>query len=212
MDWPDPNRKEVDMIRNRILPWGLAALALGLAAAAPAAAQQIARPGGDGEALSAPAATTYDPERVRTLMLSIHGYTREALDAASTDVPEILMMLAGDGQEQLTVRRQAVKGLSLYPSDEVLTFIENRVPAAPPPLKRLYLNSLGRFGQSFPDRVGALAETYLNDPELTVRYSALKLASQLESSPRVRTMLQSRLTREPDAQLRSEIEKRLALR
>ena len=205
---PETNRMETEMNLTGYRHLGLAALALALAASGgPAAAQQI-RPGGNaGQPVAR--ATTYDPERVRALMMSIHGYTREGLEGASTNVPEILMTLAGDGREETVVRRQSVKGLSLYPTEEVLTFIEKELVSAPLHLKRLYLNSLGGFAQGFPDRVSTVAETYLNDPELVLRYSALKLTGRVGQTPRVRTMLETRLTHEPDLKLRKEIEKRL---
>jgi hypothetical protein len=207
--WPSKaktsNRKEADMERT-VLSLALLTLLLG-AMAWPAMAQ--VRPGGAVEEELLSRATTYDPERVRALMLSIHGYTYAALESVSTDVPRILMMLAGDDRELMVVRRQAVKGLKLYPQADVLTFIENQVGRVPEPLRRLYLGTLGGFALGFPDRVSAIAETYLNDPELLVRYAALTLAGQLEPSPRVRSILETSLEREQDATLRSAIRKQL---
>ena len=190
-----------------------AVLALALLAPSPARAQITTtgvRPGGgDGGGEPPRPSVTYNPERVRALLLSIHGYTREGLQAASTNADEILMMLAGDGQEEMVVRRQAIKGLRLFPSDGTLSFIEREVGGAPEGLKRLYLSSLGGFAQAFPDRVGALAESALNDPLVNVRFSALKLTGELGQTPRVRSMLQSRLAAEPDAKLRAAIQQRL---
>lgn len=154
-------------------------------------------------------AAEYRPDRVRALMSSIHGYTREGLEAASTNVNEIMMMLAADDQEQVFIRRQAIKGLRLYPTDEVLTFIEQKSVSAPANLKRLYLSSAAGFVQAFPDRVATLAETHLSDESVNVRYSALKLSGALQASARVRTMLQNRLALEPDQKLRSAIQAKL---
>ena len=188
-----------------------AVLAMALLAPSPAVAQITAtgvRPDGGGGEPPRPS-VTYNPERVRALLLSIHGYTREGLQAASTNADEILMMFAGHGQEEMVIRRQAIKGLRLFPSDGTLSFIEREVGGAPEGLKRLYLSSLGGFAPAYPDRVGTLAESALNDPLVNVRFSALKLTGELGQTPRVRSMLQSRLAAEPDARLRTAIEQRL---
>jgi hypothetical protein len=171
-----------------------AALALAAGLAAIAQAQQ---------------ATEYRPDRIRALMTSIHGYTRAGLEAASTNVDEILMSLADDEQELMLVRRQAIKGLRLYPTAEVLSFIEQESVSAPANLKRLYLSSAAGFAQGFPERVRTLAETHLNDESVNVRFSALKLSGALEQGVQVRTMLQNRLALEPDQKLRSAIQARL---
>ncbi|MEE8555614.1 MAG: HEAT repeat domain-containing protein, partial [bacterium] len=149
-------------------------------------------------------------ERVRTLMLSIHGFTLAQLNAVSTDVPEILMTLADDGGELMLVRRQSIKGMRLYPTEPLLTFIEDRVDEAPLGLKRLYLSSLGGFAASDPARVTPLMEQALDDPDITVRYAALNLASQLGSTQEVQSILQTRLSVEPDGGLRGSIERQLA--
>jgi len=154
-------------------------------------------------------ATQYRPDRVRAMMTSIHGYTREGLEGASSNVDEILMMLAADDQEQMLVRRQAIKGLRLYTTADVLSFIEQNSAAAPESLKRLYLSSAAGFAGAFPARVQALAEANLNDSEVNVRFSALKLSDALRATPQLTTMLQSRLALESDAGLRAAIQRRL---
>lgn len=165
-------------------------------------------PGAGDEALGM--AASYDPERVRTLMLSIHGFTLAQLNAVSTDVPEILMTLADDGGELMLVRRQSIKGMRLYPTEPLLTFIGDRVDQAPLGLKRLYLSSLGGFAASDPARVTPLMEQALDDPDITVRYAALNLASKLSSTQEVQSILQTRLSVEPDGGLRGSIERQLA--
>lgn len=190
---------------------GAALLLAALGAAAPAWAQlgpTSENPNGAGTEPLRPS-VEYRPERVRALMLSIHGYTKAALQAASVDAEQILMMYAGDPQEAMVVRRQAVKGLRLFPQDSTLRFIESTMPGSPEGLKRLYLDSLEGFAAGFPDRVTALAGTALNDPLVTVRSSALHLTGVLQQTAGVRQMLESRLAVEPDAGLRSRIQQRL---
>lgn len=192
---------------------GAALIALAVLGLDVAAAQQIRTPrapgtpgvGGGGDAPLTPQATSFEPEKVRTLMLSIHGYTRAQLEAASTDVDQVLMVLADDPDELMLVRRQAVKGLRLYPTEEVLNFIEGRVDQAPLGLKRLYLSSLSGFVNSHPGRVTAIMEDALNDSEITIRYAGLNLARKLEGDGQVNSILQQRLDTEPDPTLRNRI-------
>ena len=164
-------------------------------------------------ALPAPAwaapASSYDPARLRQVLLSIHGYGKTALEAASTNVSEILTMIAGDPNEPMAIRRQAVKGLRLYPEDGVMTFIEKEAPTAPRTLKRLYLSSLSGFTATHPARVSALVAAHLEDADVTVRMDAVRLTDQLGATPQVQSILQNRMAREPDAGLRAEIQRRL---
>ena len=161
-----------------------------------------------GPALAAPA-SSYDPARLRQVLLNIHGYDKLALEAASTNVSEILMSLAGDPNEAMVVRRQAIKGLRLYPEDGVMNFIEQEAPSAPRSLKRLYLSSLSGFAASHPARVSALVAASLEDADASVRMDAVRLSDQLGATPQVKSLLQSRFSREPDAGLRAEIQRRL---
>jgi hypothetical protein len=163
---------------------------------------------GFGPAQAAPA-SSYDPARLRQVLLNIHGYDKAALEAASTDVSEILMTLANDPEELMVVRRQAVKGLRLYPEDGVMNFIEQQAPSAPRTLKRLYLSSLNGFAATHPARVSALVAANLEDADVSVRLDAVRLSDRLGATPQVKSILQSRLSREPDAQLRVEIQRRL---
>jgi hypothetical protein len=162
-------------------------------------------------ALAAPA-SSYDPVRLRQMLLGIHGFDKAALESASTNAPEILMSLANDPNEQMVVRRQAVKGLRWYPEDGVLGFIEQQAPSAPRTLKRLYLASLSGFAATHPARVTAVAATAIEDPDVAVRRDALTLSDRLGATPQVKSILQSRLAREPDAGLRAEIQSRLGTR
>jgi hypothetical protein len=154
-------------------------------------------------------ASSYDPARLRQALLSIHGFSKEALEAATTNAPDVLMLLAADPEEEMAVRRQAVKALRFYPEDGVMSFIEQQAPSAPRGLKRLYLSSLGGFVTSHPERVSVMAAAALEDADRSIRLDALKVADRLGARPEVRAMLQSRLAREADPGLRLEIQRRL---
>ncbi len=153
-------------------------------------------------------ATEYRPERVRILLMSIHGFTLAALNAASTDVAAILAGFI-DGGELMVVRRQAVKALRWFPSAEMLTFIEERVYTAPAGLKHLYLQSLGGFAAVAPERTTTVMAAMIDDADVTVRYAALHLSRALQSGPAVRAVLEGRLERESHRGLRQAIEERL---
>ena len=159
---------------------------------------------------SAPAplqqASIHDPARVRTMLQAVHGFSRAGLDAASTDVPRILTTFIDTVGETLLMRRQAVKALALYPTDENLVFIEDRIGAAPLGLKRLYVTSLGAFAGNRPGRVAVALKPLLEDGDITVRYAAAGVAGQHKDAPAIRALLENRLVKEKNASLHNEIQ------
>ena len=159
---------------------------------------------------SAPAplrqASSHDPARVRTLLQALHGFTRGSLDAASTDVPRILTTFIDSGAESMLMRRQAIKALALYPTDENLAFIETRIGAAPLGLRRLYVNSLGAFAETRPGRVAVALKPLLEDADITVRYAAAGVAGQHKDASAIRALLEDRLAKEKNASLHNEIQ------
>jgi hypothetical protein len=157
-----------------------------------------------------PAATTPDPDRVRTLLRALHGFSRAALDTASADVAAILMRFIDDPAEAVLVKRQAIKALGLYPTDSVLAFIEARAPAAPNPYKPLFVGSLGAFAASQPVRVTAAVTPLLADPDVGVRAAAAHLANTLPPSPTLKAALQDRIAVEPSADLRAKLRSALS--
>ena len=158
------------------------------------------------------AATEYRPERVRTLLKSIHGFTLPALVATSTGVTEILTGFIDDVNEPMVVRRQAIKALKWFPTDAMLTFIEQRVYVAPAGLKHLYLQGLSGFAHLAPQRVEAVMAVAMEDADITVRYAALNLSRSLGPSTQAASVLRGRLDRELDSRLRKAIEERLEMR
>jgi hypothetical protein len=159
-----------------------------------------------------PPATVRDPAAVRTLLSAIHGFTREQLEAASTDVPAILHGFIDDAGEPMLVRRQAVKALAYYPNAANLAFIAGRVDGAPLGLKRLYLGSLAGFGAVDAAGVSAILERALGDANVTVRQAAVGTAARLAELPVVRSTLQSHAASEPDPALRRQIQQALQAR
>lgn len=217
---PIPNVHPVRVFR-RMTPWIKLrnALLLGASALCGAipgvtSAQELnLAPGiaiGEGEPLEA--ATEFRPERVRTLLKSIHGFTLPALVATSTDVTEILTGFIDDVNEPMVVRRQAVKALKWFPTDAMLTFIEQRVYVAPAGLKHLYLQGLSGFAHLAPQRVEAVMAVAMEDADITVRYAALNLSRSLGPSTQAASVLRGRLDRELDSRLRKAIEERLEMR
>lgn len=183
----------------------------GLSAPAAGSSSTLATPqaGPAASAPAAPLASRRDPDAVRSVLKSVHGFSREALDAASTDVPDILQGFIDSAGEPLLVRRQAIKALALYPSDANLSFIEARVDAAPVGLRRLYLLSATAFGTARPAAVSAILERALGDDDVTVRGAAVAGAARLVHVSSVRSALEGRLDSEPDPALRREIGKAL---
>lgn len=167
------------------------------------------------EARSGPAprpaepAETRSPESVRRVLRSIHGFTRAALDAASTDVPDILMAIADDPDEAMALRRQAVKALGLYPDEAVLAFIEAEFADAPDSLQRIYLTTLRAFADTAPERATHIAAERLSHQDALMRNAALELAKRLPSSDRLVTALSTQLQQETDPNLRRELEETL---
>jgi len=155
-------------------------------------------------------ATAYDPARLRTQLLGIHGFTRAQLDAASTNVPQILMAWIDHPTESHFIRRQAIKALQLYPSDAVFGFIRERLPLAPPSLQHLYVTDLKDYVPTHPQEVQDLVLPLLSSPRVTVRHAAVDVAGQMKGSGNVVARLQERLSEEPDPGVKKDIERQLA--
>lgn len=149
-----------------------------------------------------PKATTYNPQAVRSLLLSVHGYTQEALEGASTNVPAILKDFITNGGGP---RLQAVRALALYPNDEMLAFIQQNLAGAPVSLKRQYAMVLTSFGHVRPQQVTAMLENLLADADLSVRHAAVYTANTMYLSERLQQVLQSRLRAENDQGLRKAL-------
>ena len=160
-----------------------------------------------------PPAGDYNPEAVKAVLKSVHGFDRAALDGASIDVPAILMAIIEDtGGSTGLERMQAVRALGLYPGEETLSFIETRMEASPTLLRRHYAVSLRAFAAERPERVTSLMERLVGDGDLIVRSSAVGLAEELQGDARVRGILESRLAEEANPQLRKAIQKALEAR
>ena len=162
-----------------------------------------------------PPASDYNPDAVRAVLKSIHGFDRPTLDGASTDAAAILMNIIEDPASTGLERMQAVRALELYPSDETLAFIEARMDAAPTLLRRHYAISLRAFAGQQPERVTGLMDRLLGDADLIVRSSALGIAERLRGSAsgaRVQGILESRMAGESDPHLRKAMQKTLEAR
>ena len=185
----------------------LALAAILLVAAASAQAQmkpnRIKLPGRQ-QATPAPA-TTRNPERVRNLMLAIHGFTYDGLQAASTDVPAILRGFIEDPPESVTVRRQAIKALRHYPSDENFAFIAGRLDGSPAGLKQLYILTLTGFDATHHNRIVDMVGPLLADPDVGTRHATLVLCGRLNADARLRALLEERLPEESEAGVRKAI-------
>ena len=185
----------------------LAVMAFVLLGCAPAQAQVKLKnvPGLGQRRATPPPATTRNPERVRNLMLAIHGFTYDGLQAASTDVPAILHGFIDNPAERMTVRRQAVKALRHYPSEKNFAFIERRMDSAPIGLRRLYVLTLAGFGATHHDRIVDMVGPLLADPDVGVRDATVVLCGRLKAGPRVHALLENRLNVEPQAGVRRAI-------
>lgn len=179
------------------------------ASSAPAAAQST--PQGTADE-TAPVARVRDSERVRHLLRSVHGFTREALDAASADVPAVLQGLIATPGEPLLMRREAIKALALYPGAAALAFVQGRLASAPTDLKRLFLVGLARFANVDAPTVSALLARGLADADVTVRWAAARSAIALAGLAPVQAMLTRHAGTETDPALRTVLRKALAPR
>jgi len=199
----------------RRLGWALLPallLALPLLGAPPSLVAQQLRPlplpGGPVRQAEPPApATEYAPQNVRTLLLSLHGFTRAQLDAASTEVPAVLRALIDDGGESVFVRRQAIKALRLYPSDTNFAFVQARLPGAPESFARVYLTGLTAYAKDKPREVTRIVAQALADRDLGVRHAALYLAERLPPSAELRRLAAERLRQEPAEAVRRGLER-----
>ena len=77
-------------------------------------------------------------------------------------------------------------------------------------LRRLYIGSLAGFAERKSWEVTNLLEALLADADVTVRHAAVGLAARLHSSPRLDSVLQERLSLEPDADLRAALRRTLS--
>ena len=147
-------------------------------------------------------ATSRDPARLRSLLLAIHGFSRQGLEAATTDVPVLLRQFISDGGESITVRRQAIKALRFYPTQDNLGFIQARVGLAPVGLKRLYASTLGRYSGALQAGASATLSTLVNDGDAGVRHAAIGAVRLLGVNSETRKALDGRLKVEADASVR----------
>ena len=150
-------------------------------------------------------ATRHDPALLKTQLLAIHGFNRNGLEGSSTEVENLLRWFITDPAESPTVKRQAIKALGLFPSEQNLTFIEGRLASAAPGQKVLYLLSLREYIPGFSDRVSSLVINDLSSNSVTVRHAALSVAGGLTTRTEVRTALEQRLSGESDPSVRSSI-------
>ena len=155
-------------------------------------------------------ATTRNPARVRTLLRAVHGFSRVGLEAVSTDVSAILRGFILDPDEIPLVRRQAVKALRLFPSNENFAFIKNELDSAPAGLQRVYLVSLRGFTESMDEEVAALLAPLLSSDDVGVRHAAVGLSGGLTLSTSLRTALNTRLAEEQEPSVRTAIQEALA--
>lgn len=154
-------------------------------------------------------ATTRNPARLRTQLMALHGFSRAGLEAASTDVAAILRGFISDSGESMFIQRQAIKALRIYPSDENFALIRGNINGAPEGLQRLYLHGLADYAGERDEQIGTLVTPLLNSNAVGVRHAAAGLSRKLRLSGSLRASLQTRLADEPDAGVRSAIEKAL---
>ena len=157
-------------------------------------------------------ATSNNPVRLRNMLLAIHGFTRIRLDAASTDVPAILQGFIDSPSESITVKRQAIKALKLYPTGENLAFIEGRINSSPLGLQRLYISSLAGFIGNNEDQVANLLIPLVGNPDITIRQVAVGVAGILQLNTPLRSALEKRLDIETESSFRRAINRALAPR
>jgi len=163
---------------------------------------------GQGQALQP--ATTYDLNQLRLVLRAYHGFTAEALQAATTEVPRALRELAGNPAEAMLVRRQAVKALGLFPDPQSFTFVSAGLNETNIGLKRLYVAALAPYAATHGAEVTALLNAPLNDGDALVRTHAAKVALKVPVSEGLRGLVNSRLQVEADANVRGELQKVLA--
>jgi len=200
--------------RNRA---GTIALALAIALLAglhplPGHAQTL-RPGGlpaKSRPAPPPPSSSYAPERVRTALMAIHGFTREELDGTSSQVPQILMDFVDNPKEAMLVQRQAIKALKLYPSDSAFLFLQRHLAGAPQGLAVLLLQSLSPYAATRSAELVPVLQTQLQSPDVVVRHAAVSLAAHAGGVVSVRGLLSTHLASEPDRSVRSAIETALS--
>ena len=155
-------------------------------------------------------ATTYDLDRVRLVLRAYHGFTAEALQAATTEVPRALRELAGNPAEAILVRRQAIKALGLFPGPQSFSFVSAGLNEVNIGLRRLYVAALTPYATTHGAEVTTLLNAPLNDGDALVRTHAAKVALKVPTSEGLRGLVNSRLRVEADANVRGELQKVLA--
>lgn len=156
------------------------------------------------------AATIYAPDAVKTLLMAFHGTSVGALDAASTRVPEILRGLVADPAAEMILRRQAAGALAHYPTAENLSFIETQVSTSSVVMQRVFLGTLRYYSSLHPQAVARIVSAQLENPDLTVRYSAAGAAGTMTGSSELKQALQARILVEADERLKTSLKKLLS--
>ena len=172
--------------------------AMGSSVSAALAQEKVNLPPKPGSQSSLTPARERNPATLRTALLAIHGFSRQSLDAATLDAPLLLRQIISDSTESVTLHRQAVKALRLYPSNENLEFIQARVGLAPVGLKRLYAATLGRYSGALQPKAAAVLRTLVGDPDSGVRHAAIGAVRLLGVDAESRKAFEGRLSVEPD--------------
>jgi len=160
----------------------------------------------------APLAQDGSAESLRMQLRAIHGFDRAALDAINANADTLLMQFAADTAESAMVRGQAIRGLALYDSAEVLAFLSDGAERATPVgLRALYITSLGPFAERAPEQLMPLLERLLADPEVQVRLGAANLAARMApvARPGVDNLLGQALRLERDPHVRRALQQTL---
>ena len=79
----------------------------------------------------------------------------------------------------MLVRRQAIKALSLFPTDGNFAFIRGNVSDAPEGLQHLYLHSLSRFAGRRDGQIATILASMLDSNAVSVRHAAAGLSRSL---------------------------------
>ena len=159
-----------------------------------------------------PTATERRPDRIKDLLSAYHGFSREQMDAVSTDVPQILMELIRDSKTSIPLQRNAVKALRFYPTEDVFQFVSTRLEGSPANFQKLYLLNLREFSQGRPESVLSLVAPHTESSEIVIRHIAISVLSSMSPHPGAQTLLRQRLEREDDLGLKRKIRRHLLIR
>lgn len=144
-------------------------------------------------------------DRVRTLLSSFEAVAPEAAwRALGPETVQVLRALYEDRDELPFVRMRAVEVAGYYPTEASHTFLREvvRTPDQNDLILRRALRSLTRaFGEQAIDDV----RPFLTHRVVIVREAAVRALATVEV-PRVRTLLQARLERERDPEVRRRLE------